>query len=111
MGTRGPTWPREGPPCTTNNWPEPRERSGESHSRRSGLPCRQPRFDLRYVAFRIFGELLETSGATERVFALGSLDREPLLALLGDVHDHVADRIEHLSLARHPLQGSRLRAG
>ena len=49
-------------------------------------------------------EFFETSRATESVFAFGPLDREAAIALFGDVHDHVADRIEHLSRVIHGLK-------
>src|SRR6267378_6118811 len=78
-----------------------RARNGALHPRRRGLSCREPALHFRYVAFRIFCELFKTSAAAEGVFALGSLHGEPLLALLGDVDDHVAHRVEHLSLVRH----------
>ena len=53
------------------------------------------------VAFRISCEFFKAPSATERVLALGSLDGEALLSLLGEVHDHVADGVEYLSLVRH----------
>jgi hypothetical protein len=72
-----------------------------SHPWRGGLSCREPALDLRDVALRIFCESIETSGAAERVLPFGSLEGEALLALLGHVDDHVADRVEHLSLVCH----------
>src|SRR2546428_2135277 len=82
-----------------------------SHPRLSGIPGSEPALDLRYVAFRIFCELFETPGATERVLALGSLDGEALLALLGEVDDHVADRVENLSVASHSTKVAESRNG
>lgn len=67
------------------------------HVRLRGLPGSEPTLDFGYVAFRIFCEFFETSGATEGVLALRSLEGEATLTLLGDVHDHVADRIEDLA--------------
>src|SRR5438552_272215 len=72
-----------------------------SHARRRRFSGHEPSLDFRYVAFRVSCESFETSGSAERVLALWSLDGEAPLALLGDVHNHVADRVEHLSLVRH----------
>jgi len=82
-----------------------------SHARRGGLSRSEPSLDFGYVAFRVLCESFETSRATEGVFALGSLDRKPLLALLREVHDHVADRIEHLSLVRHEAKVAEIPPG
>jgi len=57
--------------------------------------------DLPDVAFRILCESFEASCAAEGVLALRSLDGEALLALLGEVNDHVADRVEDLAVPRH----------
>ena len=76
--------------------------SRELHAWRRRFSGREPTLHFRYVAFRIFCELFETTGAAECVLAFGSLDGETLLSLLGDVDDHVADRVEHLSFVRHP---------
>src|ERR1700730_5099546 len=68
--------------------------SGCSHARRGGLSSSEPTLDFRYVAFRVFCELLETSRSAKSVFAFGTLESQAVFSLLGHVHDHVADRIE-----------------
>src|SRR5439155_27033014 len=72
------------------------------HARLGGFSGREPPFDLGDVALWITCERPETSGAAEGVLALWPLEDEALFALLGDVHDHVADRVEHLSISVHP---------
>src|SRR3989442_548023 len=54
---------------------------------RARLCCPYPRLPLGNVLFGIFGVFLDPPAAIERVLALGSLDGEALLALLGEVDD------------------------
>ena len=62
---------------------------------------REPALHFRDVALWITCEGLQTSGAAEGVLALGPLESEAVFALLGDVDNHVADRIEHLCAGVH----------
>src|SRR6266849_4188305 len=61
---------------------------------------REPGFDLRAVSRRVIGELGLTTRRAKAVLAFGVLEGQAVLTRVGELHDHVADRVEDLS-ARH----------
>ena len=67
-----------------------------------------PRIDFADVTLWRLRELHEASMRAETVFPLGPLDRETLVARIGEIHDHVADRVEDpLRCAHGPIISQR----